>query len=416
MRIQWHPKPFAEEKIIGATIWRPFWPEFRLVRPPDQQSLLDEAALDLPLDGEAADKEAAKATAFAAFRALVPERLVALVERFGSHQWPLLVMLNAKTEACELTAINPVLAYCLANHVGFRDAVQEAAAGNALMHCTWKQRNILGWLGFADTEATVRLFRKIRPEAVSPFMMQRFRHRLNTDEDVAEWLAHLPDINAGVIDLVTARHLTNLVSPKLLAAVSANENDLAMGRTPERLLMGIELLQEIKHKLPTKPITSLAHVEQFIRDCDRMYLEHEATVQAAAQTAIIQKQAEREQRRRRRRAEPGKKSEPRKRKAKPFPQPPLPGTEDFVPLTTHEALVEEGSSQRNCVGFYSMFVQTRRIYVYRVLKPQRATLSIIRGDDGCWRRSELETADNKKPDKLTVQHVDRWIASHGLSV
>ena len=49
-------------------------------------------------------------------------------------------------------------------------------------------------------------------------------------------------------------------------------------------------------------------------------------------------------------------------------------------------------------------------------EPERATLSIFRCTDGCWRRSELKCHGNGKPKRATVNAVDRWLAQYNHSV
>ena len=155
-RLQWQPEPLAMEHICGARSWRLCVPDFRLVRPVEPNATSELLAIDLPKDIMADEQ---KTAAFAAFRAMLPEQIVRPVEQFGSHQWPMLVLLHARTEACDLAAHNPVLAYALANHADFRGTRHELAPGDAGRHSMDRQRDILKWLGFPDTEAsTGRLY------------------------------------------------------------------------------------------------------------------------------------------------------------------------------------------------------------------------------------------------------------------
>ena len=93
----------------------------------------------------------------------------------------------------------------------------------------------------------------------------------------------------------------------------------------------------------------------------------------------------------------------------PFPPPPLHGTSDILPLTSRELLELEGREQNNCVAVHDMYVRRGGYYVYQVLAPERATLSIYRGRDGRWRRLELRVKDNKNAKSSTETAVDRWL-------
>jgi hypothetical protein len=98
-----------------------------------------------------------------------------------------------------------------------------------------------------------------------------------------------------------------------------------------------------------------------------------------------------------------------------FPRPPLRGTDDIVPIYTMEELVAEGRAQDNCVATYAERVQSRHTFIYRVLKPERATLSIVRGPDGDWQISELERGGNNGISDLTRRVVESWLDEHALS-
>jgi hypothetical protein len=56
------------------------------------------------------------------------------------------------------------------------------------------------------------------------------------------------------------------------------------------------------------------------------------------------------------------------------------------------------------------------IYIYRVLHPERATLSITLRPDGSWRRSELKGPGNSHVRKETEKIIDNWLAAHRISL
>lgn len=419
-RLQWQPEPRAEERIHGASFWRPSFPEFRLVRPPDPTPEQELLALDLPGDVQAGRQ---KDAAFAAFRAMIPSPIAKAVEPFGSYQWPLMVLLHDREEAAELMAHNPVLAYALANHAGFRLTRQELAPGDACRHCTDRQRDILGWLGFTATEAMVRIFRKITPVAVSPIVLRHLRRVLREDEDVAGMLAHLPVINAGVLWSLISPDIRALITPGLLLAIADNEEDMALAQTPERLSAALEVLKSAGWRKPDTPLTTLAQVERFLSNIDALYREalqrqEQAREQArTAAAARVERQRDEATRVQRQRAEAAQAHAKWKEAelALPFPPPPIPGTEDIVPVTSMADLFAEGAAQSNCVGHYGPMVRGGHCYIYRVLQPERATLSILTSACGGWRRGELELSRNRKPKRATVIHVDRWLNRYSLS-
>jgi len=76
-----------------------------------------------------------------------------------------------------------------------------------------------------------------------------------------------------------------------------------------------------------------------------------------------------------------------------FPEPPYAGTASIVPLSTLRDLVEEGIQMRHCVSAYAHRVAVGDYYVYRVLKPVRATLAIFWYNNH-WVCSQLKGAGN----------------------
>jgi hypothetical protein len=94
----------------------------------------------------------------------------------------------------------------------------------------------------------------------------------------------------------------------------------------------------------------------------------------------------------------------------PFPPPPFPGTADILPLTTAADLVQEGEEMRHCVAIYGPRVRAGECYVYRVLRPTRATVSLVRQG----RRWEMEQvagiANADVPDEI-LEAVRRWANS-----
>jgi hypothetical protein len=98
-----------------------------------------------------------------------------------------------------------------------------------------------------------------------------------------------------------------------------------------------------------------------------------------------------------------------------FPRPPLPGAANcIVPLRTPADLLEEGDAQDNCVAGYAKRVESGDVFIYRVLYPERATLSVVRGEDGTWERGELKAAGNASVSTATERSVEEWLAQYSM--
>ncbi len=90
-----------------------------------------------------------------------------------------------------------------------------------------------------------------------------------------------------------------------------------------------------------------------------------------------------------------------------FPPPPVPGIPGRIePVTSASDLVDEGEMQGNCVASYAGRVREGNLYIYRVLKPERATLSITRsGPFAEWEIGELECRFNTDVSEETEELV-----------
>ena len=417
MKLRWRPQPLAEELPVGQKQWRPFWPEFRLLRPAGARP---EAAPDRQASGPAQAHAEQKAAAFAAFRRELPGHLVKVVEPFGSHQWALLALLHEQPRSLDLALGNPVLAYCLANNDEFRETEAGVAAVQAGWYSHRKQRAILQWLGFPGSEAMARLLRKIPPEEASPSILRRLGHAVGANKQVLELLAHLKVVNAGVLELVTTLQLLELVTPKLLKEVAQQPDELPGARASDILRSGLALLGAIDRQAPIRPFTRLRQVQAFQEQADAAYLDYLRRKQEQAEAERLEnlRRKEEARRERQRRVEVAQRQRKREleRRSHRFPTPPMPGTPDIVPLASEEEMRAEGAEQSNCVATYVPQVMGGFLYCYRILRPERATLSIVRGPDGCWRRLELRARNNRPVKPETARCVDEWLARLRLSI
>jgi hypothetical protein len=366
-----------------------------------------------------------KESAFESFRKELPAALTRMVEPFSSHQWSLMVLLHAQPSALDWVSVNPVLAYCLANNHELRGTLPDAAAIQATWYGQRKQRAILKWLGFPGDEATVRLMRKIAPEAASPSMLRRLKMAMASDKSVPTLIAHLTRINAGVLALVATGQIAGLITPQLLTEVAENEDEFTMPLTADLLLDGLSVFRGMDPQGFIQPLTRMEQVRRFQENARaefEAFLRRREEARLAAERAREQRAAELRagQARQWAAAQQARYENDRRLHAeavkKPFPSPPVPGTADIVPLQSADELKAEGVEQRNCVGSYVLSVIEGRKYIYRVLAPQRATLAICRGPDGCWRRSELKAGRNKSVQYRTVCAVERWLNEYRVSV
>lgn len=417
VHLRWSPSPLAEHKIPGSSKWAPFWPAFRLLRPKTDAPANLSAVGELTVPFTRDDQIEAREAAFHAFCSQIQDDITGSVAPFCSHQWQLLCLLQAAPSAMDLVKVNPVLGYCLANNAEFRGTKETAAATQAVWYSHRKQKIILEWLGFDASESLARLFRKIPPEAAYPSLMRRFRSMLSRDKQFLSLMGHLPKITRGVLELMTNEDTAGLAAAKLLHEVAERENELSVEQASDILLGALRLQREMGVQTELRPFTSIAQVLRFQEAVDAEYRAFQAR-QEEARLAAEREAAEVARRNRAAREELAERRKAKRAEVlrRPFSKPPIPGTAEIIPLLSAAELAQEGREQRNCVGGYAESVQWGKTYIYKVISPERATLSIIKGPDGCWRRSELKKAGNKIVSAATINAVERWLNQHRFSL
>ena len=403
-RLRWRPEPKAEELKVGLRRWREFWPDYRLIQPTGSSQNVPDHVVEIP-EGPATPESARhKAAALEQFRSEVEDEIVRIVEPFGSHQWALMVLVRNEPWAKDLAVGNPTLAYALANSYLLRGSPPEAAAVQARWYCHKKQRDLLEWLGFPGTEADARLIRKIPAAAVSPSVLYRLRLALNDDTRILKLLSPLPVVNGPIIELATIPKYLDLIAPSLLMEMAAQPSRESVA---DRIHAGMLILQQISPQQTVKPFANLRQVLRFREEAEKEFQASLRRREQAKQDAARRAEQERQ----RRWAEARLRSKTAADLSRcPFPPPPLHGTTDIQPLTSTELLRMEGQEQNNCVAVYDLAIRRGGYYVYQVLAPERATLSIFQGPDGCWHRLELKVHNNKNVKPATEKAVDRWLA------
>jgi hypothetical protein len=392
MVIRGWPEPSAVRKSHDDSRWTPFMPGYRLVRPyrprrrstgkrrsgvSGQGSLFPDSELSKPRRKLTPVQQ--RARAFDGFRFSLPKDVARILEPIRYGQWAMLQFLTLSWRAKELAESNPTLAYCVAARVRNLTLSEPHQIDEVVGTISQKRRVILEWLRLPATEATVRVLGKIHPASLAPSLVDSLRGGL-AEPEVLKKIGHLSSVNMGVMSLVADPRLRVHASSRLLADVASDKRERHYSFTAELLERTLDM-QEI--------VAADRRVPRFRSTEDIRRFHDEITV--------LWSRADRESTTTYR-----------------FPKPPVPGTPEIVPLRTAAELVEEGEHQHNCVGSYGRYVERGTTYIYRVLKPTRATLSIVRGSDGQWQRGELLAAGNESVGARTERAVDRWLASHAI--
>jgi hypothetical protein len=380
-----HGKLYEFDKY-GVTVIR-FWPEpaawrktrtrpWRHVRPAIDLNEADDAFWEARINDNDPDdwvkasiirSKACSQTAMGK----IPREVLDLASQFSKRQWHMLSFLaRCGPAAADLTRSNPALAWALAsNWVFHRPAVsQPMRAARSLVRC--KQREILEWLGFPGTESARKTLAKISPAALNILPIFSVRRHL-LDPAAAKILRHVPLITATVYRLLDPQ-LRPYAAPALF-----EEAARIYAPVPAWAYELRDTLRMSAQLYPGRPLPIFQSAQQVIA-------RHNELIERINDENMLLMEE------------------------RTLPDPPLPGTEVIIPLTTTAALMVEGKHQCNCVGSYIQQVLAENVYIYRVLAPERATLSIVRRQDK-WEMGEIKGYANTEVSKQTLDAVRAWV-------
>ena len=307
----------------------------------------------------------------AAFWGPVPVAIRDAVSQYDYGRWRILTLLARCPQALDLHRSNPALLFALAHHDLFHQPPAKDRYRAVRRLLVRRQRDILGWLGFPATEAARKALRKITAQRASLQALRDLRQIL-PDQRLAKMAAHLPRLTEALLTIINTPHLRASVPRKLLHDISAGNlfdadivvsafqmsSDLGMGIWPKRLWSMDEVW------------------DVFCKACERgealsMYprLREKNGVQTGQAT---------------------------------FPLPPFCGTPDIVPIRTAEALAEEARFMRHCANVFREQIIAGEAYLYQVLAPVRATLSICKTNEG-WCRDLCGGVANQIVDRDVME-------------
>lgn len=326
----------------------------------------------------------------------IPSEVRTAIAPYHERYWHLLSLAARCGEpALDLMRSNPALAWALASSWVFRAKPVQAPMRSArrLLHGGASQRRILAWLDFPATDSARRLLRKLDHRSIKVSALLNLRDGMR-DPETMKRLRHLPTLNHGVIRLACDRSLRPWVTPQLLL-------DVALAGTRQ------DYIQSTGHDEHRFSCTAMKFLECY----DLVIFEglNLSRLEGIHSIADLKRRHEEL-------AQEAQDKAPGKRNISP---PPFAGTGDIVPLSSEQLMIEEGELMAHCVGSLRGWAVHGGFAFYRVLAPERATLSIGRQDEG-WEIVELRLARNQEPAAATWQAVRAWLRdsqdNHNFSV
>lgn len=352
------PKPMAWKKTIIDRSWKPF-------RPPGGIFKIE------PVSEEMQANESRSAQAYRLFYETIPKRVTQTISPVYERHWHLLALAARCPGAVDLIENNPALSFALASNWVFRRPVQKPIrAAKSLVRR--KQREILSWLNFPGTESTVRVFRKIPPSQITIKMLLNLQTCMRADDSL-KILAHLPKINAYAAFIIADPFLRRSITYKFLEEIALDKVTNA-GRL--EYLLTLTDIRGIAGK-------SISGLNTKIDSLEKLNAIHQELIEAIDGVKEVIPTYE-------------------------FPVPPISGTPDIIPLIAPRALYDEGKEQGNCVASYAERIARGKVFVYRMVAPERATLSLILSRRK-WILDEIKAANNSAVRPETVDFVVEWL-------
>jgi hypothetical protein len=397
LRITALPVPHAVMRRGRGSRWDPFVPEFRLIHPyrpvkvktgpVKKPGPADQLSFDFYDDTVDRDPlrvltpAQRRKRAFDQFRFSLAKPVARVLEPFRTHQWALLVLLHHDPGALELAEANPALAFVLAQKM---KADRELIA--ALRCSSMRQRDLLEVLGLPAAAAAVNLFRKIDPSSLNgdnwPDIVRVLHEELAGGKSR---LNHLPSINSGVVEILADPRASGAATPTLLSEVAMDRSENYRGRVVHMITSTLRMQNEMRAGNRCQQFPSLARLRSVHDEVSENYRRRVRQLIDANEHAND-----------------------------PFFSPPVPGIAGRIePITSAAGLVDEGEEQGNCVASYAAQVAAGHTFIYRVLHPERATLSIVlKTPFGGWEIGELETKFNTDASEETEAYVQAWLDRH----
>jgi hypothetical protein len=289
----------------------------------------------------------------------------------------MLALLARCPGADELFESNRALAFALASSWVFRPPVARPLR-SARSLLKKKRTAIARWLDFSDAPSCLRVLSKVLPSACTVARLLHLRESLRAN-DWPKALSHLPKLNAGVLRIVTDAALRPSAAFSLLEELT--ESPATAMQTAHLLIDAVRMHAQLHEGRRFSPRHSINGVLQLHDELAREFNGRKHIPDLSAE----------------------------------LPPPPLLGTSSIVPLSSPVDLFDEGRAMRHCVASYLRLVLDGSTYVYRVLSPERATLSIVRAGVG-WRVGELKGPGNGRISAETRQTVGEWFRAQTSSM
>lgn len=339
----------------------------------------------------------------------IPPLVIDYVSQFNFAQCHLLRLLSQYPEARDLSQSSPTLLWLLTTSV--YDSIIDAAELPVLLRK--RQVEIVSNLAKPARKASLKLLRKVDVGNGGLTESRALLHAL-ADPHMLKVTAHLPRVPVALLRaMVRYPSLANPSIARILATelpYDYNHFLITAHNLADTVQDIYRMSEALRIRRPEEAISrcrNLPDLEQLHdRWVDRVNTRGQLYVQPAARAAFPEDLDPPDRIGRIQSAATAQFPPDWK-----FPDPPLPNSEDIKAVQTPNELAYEGKLQNNCVGSYVVPVMERDVYIYKVLRPHRATLELRRSHTG-WRLGQVKLSGNRVPGADVLQVVHDWLQKH----
>lgn len=98
----------------------------------------------------------------------------------------------------------------------------------------------------------------------------------------------------------------------------------------------------------------------------------------------------------------------------PLPEPPLPATDNIIPITSQTELIEEGQEMHHCIASHLRSVVDGKFVVYRMMAPERLTIEVLVMGGGQLVLREVRGKCNRLPSDASNAIIEAWFSKDSV--
>lgn len=314
------------------------------------------------------------------FYLAVPAEVCDAIRDFPDRHYSLTSLCARCPGGLDLLYSTPHIAYMLANCFAFGKRVKRPLrSARALL--AKKQIRQLEWLGFAHpSKSTVRILRKIPKKCCNIELLLYLREALQSPI-AHEFLSHVTRINRGVVRIVSDPNLLPWASHSLLNELGHDIDE------DVRAKLGWEMQHVIEMGLADGPGAPDRAPFRSVHDVRQRYVNLLEIRRDIPYDGLL----------------------PLGAADLAFPEPPIEGNSQIVPIRTFKDLLEEGRQCRHCIASYTREIIVGQKYAYRVQSQEERATLLLTYESGEWVVSDCRGMANRSVSQELEDLIGMWL-------